>query len=92
MALCANIRCYAIKILESCTYLEEGDLVLELRIWTVGSVGHQREVIEEVPTTQVLGGLRDDFAPLHRLVVPRGRSILVQISQQVSAVERANVQ
>ena len=74
------VRGDATKTVESWAYLEEGDLMLKLWIRGVGSVGHQREMVELVPTTQVLGCLRDDFAPLHRLTIPKGRPILGRVS------------
>jgi hypothetical protein len=60
----------------ACTYLEERDLVFELRVRRIGGTGHQREMIEQAPGTQTLRSLRDDLAPLHGLAIPKRRSIL----------------
>lgn len=66
----------------ACNYLEERDLVFEFGVRGVGGAGHQREMIEQAPGTQILRRLRNDLAALHGLAIPKGRSILVRVSEE----------
>lgn len=52
------------------TYLEESNLVLEVRVRSVGFVGLQREMVEKMSASQVLVCLGDDLAAFHVLPVP----------------------
>jgi hypothetical protein len=79
-------------IRESCTYLEERDLVFKFGIGRIGGAGHQREVIEQAPGTQILGRLRDDLAPLHGLAIPKGRSVLTQVSDEIQSSREIHLQ
>lgn len=93
MALYTNCQTSFINSRESyCTYLEERDLVFEFRIWRIGGAGHQREVIEQTPATQILGRLRDYLAPLHGLSIPEGRSILVWVSDEIQSSRDIHLQ
>ena len=55
--------------------------MFELWVWGVCVVRHKREVVEQMSTAQILGGLGNDFAALHRLAIPKRRAVLYFMSQ-----------
>lgn len=76
----------------ACTYLEERDLVFEFGVRRIDGAGHQREMVEQAPSTQILRRLRDYFAPLHGLTIPKGGSILAHMSDEIQSSRDIHLQ
>ena len=53
--------------------------MLEVWVGCVGSLGRQREVVVQVTSSDVGGGLRQDFRALHGLAVPECSTILSKL-------------
>jgi hypothetical protein len=61
-------------------YLEKGDLVLKSWIGRVRFCCAQREMIEQMATSQIHFGLRDDLGSFHGLSIPERRVVLAGVS------------
>lgn len=63
-------------------YLEERDLVLEARVRCIGVFCLQREVVEQMPTTEIRFGLGDELGSFHVLSIPERCAVLTIVSLQ----------
>jgi len=67
--------------------------MLKAGVWRVRGGCHEREVVEEMTSTKVGGGLRKDLGALHSLSIPKRGTILREESiSLVSTTMQDNAQ